>query len=66
MQRGLREMMEFSLAIDKILETPIKTISKKDAEKLLRSCGILDKNNNLRPAYKDIIIKDSNTKNDNK
>lgn len=62
----MRNMVAVSSTIDKIIETPTKKPSKKEAEKVLRSCGIFDKNNKIRPAYKKIITADTPDKNDNK
>ena len=56
-ERGLRQMMEISAKIDKIIETPSKKPTKQEAMKVLRSCGILNRNNGVKAAYKDILVK---------
>ena len=50
-------MTKVDMAIKAVLDKPIKEISVKDAQKKLRECGILDKNNNLTPAYQGILTK---------
>lgn len=66
MMKGLRYMVAVLAEIDKIIESPSKKPSKKEAMKMLRSCGILNKNNGLKTEYKEILIKDVSKKNENK
>ena len=44
--------------IDEIIKTHTITTppTKEEAKEILRSCGILDKNYKIRPAYRDILI----------
>lgn len=43
--------------IDEIISSPTKKPAKEEAYALLKSCGIIDENNNLEPEYEDILIK---------
>ena len=65
MKKGLRYMVAVLAEIDKIIESPSKKPSKKEAMKMVRSCGILNKNNGLKTEYKEILIKDVSKKNEN-
>lgn len=49
----------YSLAdlIKSTLDNPPKEYTVDEAQKTLRNCGILDENNNITEAYKDIIVK---------
>lgn len=49
-------MTRIDVAINTILNKPIKEINIQEAKKKLRACGILDKNDNIRPAYREILI----------
>lgn len=62
--KGIKNMVTALLTIDKIIESPTKKISKEEAMEVLRSCGILDKNNNIKSAYKNILTKEKDVKND--
>ena len=64
--KGMKDMVAALSTIDKIIETPTKKPTKKEAAKILRSCGILNNKNNIKPAYKKIITEGSNEKNDRK
>lgn len=66
MTKGMSDITAALLTIDKIIETPINVPSKEEAASILRSCGILDKNNKIKSAYKKIITEGSNGKNDSK
>lgn len=57
-------MVAALLTIDKIIEAPTKKPSKEEAAKILRSCGILDENNNIKPEFKEILTEGNNKKND--
>lgn len=52
--------------IDRIIETPSTKPTKEEAEKILRSCGILDRNNNIKPAYRQMLSNESRNKNERK
>lgn len=56
-KRGMKDMVAISTKIDEIIASPSKTPTKEEAVKLLRSCGILNENNNLKKAYKGIVTK---------
>lgn len=60
---GMRDMVVALMTVDKIIETKNKKPNKTEAARILRSCGILDDKNNIRPAYKGLVIKQEN-KND--
>ena len=49
----------YSLAdlIKSTLDNPPKEYTVFEAQETLRNCGILDENNNIAEAYKDIIVK---------
>lgn len=55
--RNVKNMVATSIAVDKIIEAKTKKPSKQEAAKILRSCGILDSQNNIKSAHKDIVIK---------
>ena len=57
MKKRIRNMENVNIAIKKILDSPVKSYSVNEANKSLRSCGILTKNNSVRKEYKDIVIK---------
>lgn len=63
MRKGLKYMSAVSAEIDKIICSPVKKPTKLEATKTLRACGILNKNNGLKEAYKEILIKDAPKKN---
>ena len=64
--RGMKRMVAISAEIDKIIESPQKKLTKQEAMKMLRSCGILNKNNGVKTAYKEILIKEVSTEDENK
>lgn len=43
-------------AIDDIISASPKTYTEEEALATLRECGILDENNRVADAYKDIIV----------
>lgn len=44
--------------IDAIISNPRPDYTREYAQELLRSCGILDENNEIVPAYQDIVKKE--------
>lgn len=64
--RGIDDMVAISAEIDKIIESPSKMPTKQEAMKILRSCGILNKNNGLKTEYREILTKDVSKKDGNK
>lgn len=54
--KSIKNMMTVSSIIDEIIKAPTETPSREDATKILRSCGILDENNNIKSEYKEILI----------
>ena len=66
MMRGMRDMVAISAEINKIIESPSKKPTRQEAMKMLRSCGILNKNNGVKLAYKEILIKEVSRKDGNK
>lgn len=61
--KGMKDMVAAIYTIDKIIDAPTIKLSKEEAAKILRSCGILDNKNNIKPAYKKILTEESNKKN---
>lgn len=64
--RGMKDMVAISAEINKIIESPSKKPTKAEAMKMLRACGILNKNNGVKTAYKEILIKEISIKDGNK
>ena len=62
MKKGMREMATMAIAIEHIIQASPKTPSKQEASKVLRSCGILNSKNEVKSAYKTIVIKSSSSK----
>ena len=48
-------MLETYRKIQAFLAEPLKPHTKEEAARILRSCGILDENNEIMPAFKDIL-----------
>ena len=55
MKKGMRHMSSVAYALNEIIEKPQRKLSKKEAEAILRNCGIIDNSNNIQPAYVKII-----------
>lgn len=66
MRKGMVDMVTISRTIDKIIQTSSRTPSKQEAQKVLRSCGIFDQKNNIKPAYRNIITGNGTGKNGTK
>lgn len=64
--RGIDDMVAIAAEIDKIIESPSKKPTKQEAMKMLRSCGILNKNNGIKTEYREILTKDVSKKDGNK
>ncbi len=52
---SVKTAVSFQEAIDDIIEAPTKQYTHKEAENLLYSCGILDKDGNICDEYKLIL-----------
>ncbi len=49
-------MSAVAITIEEVLKTPSKQYTREEAQQILRQCGVLDKNNRVKSAYKDILI----------
>lgn len=58
----MKDKAAITAEINRIIESPSKKPTKQEAMKTLRSCGILDKNNKLKPVFKGILIKKDDEK----
>ena len=58
-------MVETYRKIQAFLAEPLKPHTKEEAARILRSCGILDENNEIMPAFKDILYKKESAEEDN-
>ena len=56
-------MSAVSAEINRIIESPTKKPTESEAIKILRSCGILNKKNGVKRAYKEILIKEVSQRN---
>ena len=54
-------MSTVSNVIEKIISTPVETLTKEQAKEILRGCGILDEKYNIAEDYKDIIVEKGGT-----
>lgn len=54
--KGMSEMARIWEAVDKVLSRPVKEFTRQEAQSALRSCGILNKNNEVVKAYRDIVV----------
>lgn len=41
--------------VRQIIKEPVEVPTKEEAARMLRACGVLDENNKLMPAFKDIL-----------
>ena len=64
MMKGIDDMASVSNKINRIIRTPSKKPTKSEAAQMLRSCGVLDQNNKVRPEYKKIFSEGSKNNND--
>ena len=62
----MRKMSAVASAIDEVLRSPTKRYTKEEAQSILRNCGVFTRNNNVKPAYKDIVVKVDKKKNGQK
>lgn len=49
-------MVAIAQKIQEIIDAPKREISLKEAQSILRYCGIIDKKNNVTPKFQDIVI----------
>ena len=54
--KGMSEMARIWEAVDKVLSRPVKEFTRQEAQSALRSCGLLNKNNEVVKAYRDIVV----------
>ena len=55
MRKGMRAMSDITFALSEIIESPQEKLTKAAAKKILRDCGIMDRSNNIQPAYTKIL-----------
>ena len=55
--KGMRKMCAVASAIDEVLKSPTKSYTKEEAQFVLQKCGIFTRNNNVKVAYKSIVVK---------
>lgn len=60
MDEGMIDMLSMSRKIESYLKEPLKKPTRKEAIQRLQECGILDKHNQVKPAYKKIIVAKEN------
>ncbi len=63
MGKGMEDMSAIAYALSEIIEKPQEKLSKKEAEKILRNCGIIDHSNKIQPAYVKIVVPKDQKKN---
>ena len=64
MHKGLKYKLDVFDKIDRIVQSPTKRLSKSEAIKILRSCGILNRDNDLNEAYKEILSREVSNDNE--
>ena len=62
--KGIDDMVSVSMKINRIIKTPSKKPTKAEAAQMLRSYGVLDQNNRVKPEYKKIFSEGSRHNND--
>ena len=55
-RKGLRDMSAIMYALNEIVAKPQEKLTKAQAQKILRNCGIMDHSNQIQPAYKKIVV----------
>lgn len=50
-------MTVVSKKIQQVLRTPVKRFDKQEGMRVMRRCGVLDKNGNVRPKYRNVVVK---------
>lgn len=55
--KGMKKMSTVEAVIEKTINSPAKTYTVTEAQKILQSCGILDTKNRVKEAYRDIVVK---------
>lgn len=63
MRKGMNDMSAIACALSEIIEKPQEKLSKREAEKILRNCGIIDHSNKIQPAYIKIVVPKDQKKN---
>ena len=64
--KGMKKMSAVASAINEVLKAPTKKYTPEEARLKLRNCGIFTKNNNVKAAYKNIVVKVDDNKNGKK
>ena len=57
MGRSVKDMVSYDIAIKRVRENMRAPETVEEAQSIMRACGILDKNNELVEAYRDIFVK---------
>ena len=57
MRKELIHMSAVEAAIQEMIQMSPNSVTKREAKKILKECGILDQNENIQAAYSDIIVK---------
>ena len=60
MKEVAKNMSAIAYTLEKIISEPQKNLSKDEAQKILRNCGIIDHNGNITPAYSKIVTYKTN------
>lgn len=55
-KKGLKDMSAIQYALDELVTKPQEKLTKAQAQKILRNCGIMDQSNQIQPAYKKIVV----------
>lgn len=56
-ERGVDRMSTVASAINEILNSPTKKYTPEEAQLKLQDCGIFNRNNDVKPIYKNIVVK---------
>ena len=64
--RGMSKMSAVASAISEVLKSPTKKYTPEEAQLKLQNCGIFTSNNNVKPAYRNIVVKVGERKNGRK
>lgn len=56
-KRGMKDMIALNYTINKVIEKPHKKISTSEAKEILKKCGVMTKRDNIKSAYKTILVR---------
>lgn len=59
-------MRTINETIIKVATSPGKSLTKSEAKSILRNCGILNKDNKIKNAYRNIVLEASGSANERK